>query len=162
MSVIDKSELIGRLQAEVTRQLAVLRQAALASREAATHEEAKPENAKDTRALEASYLAGAQAARLRELEAVASALGVMACRSFQPSDAIASSAVIQLERDGKSSWYFIAPVGGGLVARVADREIQVVTPGSPLGRALLGKTVGDTVEVEVQGSTREVEVLAVG
>lgn len=161
MSVIDKAELLRRLQAEVARQIAVLRQAAASAREGATHEEAKPENAKDTRALEASYLAGAQAARVRELEAVMNALGFMDWRSFRSNDAIASSAVIQLDRDGKPSWYFVAAVGGGVVARMADREIQVVTPASPLGRALLGKTVGDVVEVEVQGSMREYEVLAI-
>jgi transcription elongation GreA/GreB family factor len=161
VSVIDKSELLQQLQAEIARQIVVLRQAVTAAREGATHEEAKPENAKDTRAIEASYLAGAQAARMRELEAVMNVLGFMDCRSFRPSDAIATSAVIQLDRDGKPSWYFIAAVGGGVVVRMHGREIQVVTPASPLGRALLGKTVGDVVEVEVQGSTREYEILVI-
>jgi transcription elongation GreA/GreB family factor len=161
MSAIDKPELLRRLQSELTRQIAVLRQATLAAREGATHEEAKPENAKDTRALEASYLAGAQAARLRELEGVASTLGFMRCRAFRPSDPVAVSAAIELERDGERSWFFIAQVGGGLAVSMGKYEIHVVTPVSPLGRALLGKTVGEVVELQVPGSTREYEIVAI-
>ncbi len=46
----------------------ILKEAALATYEAATHEESKPENEYDTRGLEASYLAGAQAKRTAEIE----------------------------------------------------------------------------------------------
>src|SRR3954468_24380675 len=63
-----KRAIVTTLIEKLDTELANMRRAAKDAREAATHEEAKPENDKDTRALEASYLAGAQAARVRELE----------------------------------------------------------------------------------------------
>ena len=58
-----RDELVGYLEAS----LKTLERAHQASREAATHEEAKPENDKDTRALEQSYVARGQAIRIEEL-----------------------------------------------------------------------------------------------
>ena len=60
-----KNELVAQLEA----QLATLERAYAASREAATHDEAKPENDKDTRALEQSYIARGQALRVEEMRA---------------------------------------------------------------------------------------------
>jgi transcription elongation GreA/GreB family factor len=36
-----------------------------------------------------------------------------------------------------------------------DGFLSVVTPQSPIGRAVMGKKVGDTVEVTVQNEVRE-------
>ena len=58
-----KAELLALLGAH----LETLERAHRAACEGATHEEAKPENDKDTRALEQSYLARGQAARIDEL-----------------------------------------------------------------------------------------------
>src|SRR5687767_406927 len=66
---IDKQALVTALLAKLEAELANMTKAANTAREAATHEEAKPENDKDTRALEASYLAAGQAERVRDLEA---------------------------------------------------------------------------------------------
>ena len=60
-----KRDLVRLLAAD----LETLERAQQAAIEGATHEEAKPENDKDTRALEASYLARGQAMRLEELRA---------------------------------------------------------------------------------------------
>ena len=55
-----KAELLGKLE----ETLRTLEAAHADTREAATHAEAKPENDKDTRALEQSYLARGQAMRI--------------------------------------------------------------------------------------------------
>jgi transcription elongation GreA/GreB family factor len=39
--------------------------------------------------------------------------------------------------------------------------VQVITPGSALGRELLGKTEGDVVEVTVDARTRAYEIVRV-
>ena len=41
-------------------------------------------------------------------------------------------------------------------------ELNVVSPGSPLGQALLGKTSGDVVEYEAPGGTLRVEIVQIG
>src|SRR3984957_19944196 len=64
MGRMSKPTLKAELLALLTADLETLERAHRATREGATHEEAKPENDKDTRALEQSYLARGQAARL--------------------------------------------------------------------------------------------------
>jgi len=161
MTAIDKRALIGLLRDEIARTVAVLTRAAEGAREAATHEENKPENDKDTRAVEAAYLAGAQADRARELDRAAAALAVLDLKRFGPGDAISAGALALLDQDGAAHWYFLAPQGGGLRAVVDGASVQVITPQSPLGRELLGKAVGDVVEVRVAGKLRSYEITAV-
>jgi transcription elongation GreA/GreB family factor len=52
---------------------------------------------------------------------------------------------------------FLAPVGAGieLTGPGGDGFLSVVTPSSPIGRALLGRAVGETLEIVVNGETRE-------
>jgi transcription elongation GreA/GreB family factor len=161
MASASKRELVRLFSAELAREIGVLRRAALASREAATHEEAKPENDKDTRAIEAAYLAGAQADRVRDLERTANALEFLELRDFDATQTIALSAVVELDRDGERSRYFIAPHGGGIKATFEGAPIQIVTPASPLGQALLGKGVGDVVTVRIERAIREYEIIAI-
>jgi transcription elongation GreA/GreB family factor len=149
-----KAELIARLGAD----LETLERAHRATLEGATHEEAKPENDKDTRALEQSYLARGQAGRIEELRASLAGVTAMASRDFE-GQPIALGALVTVEEDGAESTLLVAPGGGG--ARLADGAVQVVTPPSPLGRALLGKQAGDDVEVVVAGKTRAMQVVRV-
>jgi len=51
---------------------------------------------------------------------------------------------------------FISPAGGG---NLLAGGVQVVTPNSPLGRALLGKKVGDDVELQLPGKLRSFVVV---
>jgi hypothetical protein len=159
---VNKGDLVKRLQAELEGQIAVLERAAQGAREAATHEENRPENDKDTRSVEAAYLAGAQADRVRDLARVVNALGFLTLRSFREDEPIAASALVEVDLDGKRFHYFLAPQGGGLRATLDGVVVQVLTPQSPMGQALLGKTVGEVVEVRAEGRVREYEIVAVG
>jgi transcription elongation GreA/GreB family factor len=161
MPPVDKRALIAQLAAEIARSIAVLTRAAGEAREAATHEESRPENDKDTRAVEAAYLAGAQAERARELTRTAAALASLDLKAFGPGVPIASSAWIELDHEGATSAYFLAPQGGGMRASVGGVTVQVITPQSALGRELLGKTEGEVIEVTVQGRRREYEIVRV-
>ena len=158
---LDKQSLIRELRAAIVREIEVLMSAARSAHEAATHEESRPENDKDTRGLEAAYLAGAQAARARELEKVENALAFLVLRAFAPGDAVALSALVHVELDGEHPCYFIAPVGGGMKASVDGVEILVVTPQSPVGSALIGRLAGDVIELRVKQGLREYEIRAI-
>lgn len=151
---MDKQRLRHELHDVLTRTLETARIAHAAAVEGATHSEAKAENDKDTRGLEQSYLARGQAQRVAELEAAVSDVAAMKLRVFTARDAIAMSALVAADDDGEQRRYFIAPGGGG---SVLAGGIQVITPQSPIGLALLGKRVGDTVELR----GRELEILGV-
>ena len=161
MPAIDKRALIVALRDDIARTVAVLARAAHDAREAATHEENKPENDKDTRAVEAAYLAGAQADRARDLERTSAALGSLDLRRFADGDPISASALIEVEHGGAAHWYFLAPQGGGLRVPQGGVEVQVITPQSALGRELLGKSAGDAFDARIGGKLRSYEILSV-
>ena len=146
-----KDELVQKLE----ETLRTLEAAHADTREAATHAEAKPENDKDTRALEQSYLARGQAMRIEALKAGLSAVVTM---GLAPGNVGRVSALIEAEEDDEVVRFFLAPEGGG--TKLAG-GVQVVTPASPLGQALLGKREGDEVELKLGGKTRVLSITAV-
>jgi len=151
-----KTELLGLLRGE----LALAEKAHRTTTEAATHEEAKPENDKDTRALEQSYLARGQALRATELRAaVAEVESMRVPRRSDEGRAVLGARVTVVDEREERSTYWLAAHGGG--SRLASGQVQVVTPRSPVGRALVGKTVGDEAEVIRAGKTRTVRVVAI-
>jgi transcription elongation GreA/GreB family factor len=159
-----KRALVDALLVKLEEELANMRRAAKDAREAATHEEAKPENDKDTRALEASYLAGAQAARVREIEGALKAVSGMPLLDLAGGKSIQSSAIVTLEdEDEERTTFFVAPFGGGITLDIGTLSAQVVTPQSPRGQALLGRSEGDVIEVRGTrpGPARELTIVEV-
>ncbi len=140
-------ELVERLEAA----LATARAAHTSAVEGATHDDARAENDKDTRGLEQSYVARGQAQRVAELEAAVAETGALALRTFGAGAAIAMSSLVTVDEDDGEQRFFIAPHGGGTVLAGG---VQVVTPSSPLGRALLGKRVDDEVELRLPAKLR--------
>src|SRR5262245_38374053 len=131
--------------------LEAARRAHEAAAEGATHTEARAENSKDTRGLEQSYLARGQAQRVAELEVGLAQVSALVLRAFKRADPIAVGALVDLDEDGEVQHVLVAPHGGGTTL---TGGVQVVTPSSPFGRALLGKRVGDDLEVQLPGRTR--------
>jgi transcription elongation GreA/GreB family factor len=154
----DKATLRTELVAQLTAQLATAQAAHAAAIEGATHAEAKPENDKDTRGLEQSYLARGQAQRVAELEAAVAETTKLALRTFAGRDPVAITAVVSVDEDRAEHRFFLVPHGGG---NVLAGNIQVVTPTSPLGRALLGKKIDDEIEVVLPGKTRSLTITAI-
>ncbi|MBK8257923.1 MAG: GreA/GreB family elongation factor [Polyangiaceae bacterium] len=150
-----KEELLRLLEDE----LSALERAQRETAKAATHEEAKPENDKDTRALEQSYLARGQAARVEDLRTGFAETQNLPTRAFSGGQPAALGALITAEEGDQTHVYFLAGAGGGL--RLGGGAVQVVTTKSPLGRALLGKREGDDVEVPLAGKIRELSLLTV-
>ncbi|MEK7691851.1 MAG: transcription elongation factor GreAB, partial [Bdellovibrionota bacterium] len=151
-SKMNKSSLqramIDHLETEITN----LNVAARAAHEAATHAESKAEDQYDTRGLEASYLAGAQAKRVGELEQALAAMRAIEPRSWSKNQPIAIGALVELKaaEDAKLTYYFLAAFGGGLTIQHEGKSIQVLTPQSPVGAALIGELSGTKVEVEIR------------
>lgn len=153
----DKAQLKAALLAQLTAALATAQAAHAAALEGATHSEARAENDKDTRGLEQSYLARGQAQRVVELETAVTAVTALALRSFGARDPVALSALVTIDDEGERKRLFVAPAGGGNVVA----GVQVVTPSSPLGRALIGKRCEDEVELRLPGGARTVEIVAI-
>ena len=153
-----KAALRAELVAQVEAALAAAHAAHAATIAGATHAEAKPENDKDTRAIEQQYLARGQAQRVVELQDALVELANWTPRRFGEDDAIALGALVTIDEEGDERMLFVAPVGGG---NQLAGGVQVVTPKSPLGQLLLGKQVGDEVELRSGARARTLEIVSV-
>lgn len=152
---MTKEELLHQITAALTADLAVLSTAARVAHEAATHEECIPDNKYDTTALEASYIAQGQANRAQEIRGALESYRVLELREFDDETPIRLTAMVVLEdEEGAAKRVFLGPEAGGLKIADGAEEIVVITPQSPLGRALLGKVVGDQLQVGM-GVTRK-------
>ncbi|HMN67141.1 MAG TPA: hypothetical protein PKC28_01250 [Bdellovibrionales bacterium] len=159
--MLRKKEMVSAFIAQLESDLRTMIQAARDAHEAATNEESQPENEYDTRGLEASYLAGAQAKRAAEIDEVLSLFKNTPFKDFREGDPIQATALIDLKIDGKDNQVLLMPKGGGVRIQYQGHPIQIVTPQSNLGRALVGLKAGDTTEFEVGPALRECEVLTV-
>ena len=157
----DKREILKLLLGHVSADLQTMSAAQRAVVDGATHEENKPENDKDTRALEQSYLARGQAQRVVELQSAVNQLKAMELRDFSRGVAIALGALVAVEDDRETVHYFLAPAGGGLRLPLAGREVRVVTPQSPIGQALIGKRQGDDLDLRTPQGVNECSIATV-
>ena len=157
---MDKRKILAKLNEQLKSTLETLIRAAEDAKEAATNEESQSENKYDTRGLEASYLAGAQAKRADELRIDIDKLSRLEINDYSDSSEIGLTALVQVEVDGEYiKWLFVLPIAGGTKLEVGGNEILVITPSSPIGELLLGKKYGDVFEFSVKNNTSEYEVL---
>lgn len=162
-SSLDKEAVLAALCAAVEADLRAATETQRATHAGATHEESRAENAKDTRALEASYLARGLAGRVAELGATLQAFKGLSPRPLGEDAPVASGALVVLEdEDDRRQAYFVAPLGGGIRVQVAGVDVRVVTPQAPLGEALLGRREGDDVELRSPQGPRELTIVSVG
>jgi transcription elongation GreA/GreB family factor len=159
--MLDKKFLVQEIITHLEKELVALKAAALATYEAATNEESKAENEYDTRGLEASYLAGAQAKRVTDIEELIYIYKELEVKSFTSEQPISSTALVEVQLKNRKSLVFIMSKGGGTVLNVKGVNVQIVTPISPLGEALLGLKVGDVAQIEAGDQIREYEILSV-
>lgn len=151
---MDKNLVVEKIREHLKQELSYLTRAAEAAHDAATNDESKAEDQYDTRGLEASYLAGAQSQRASDVNKMLTLYQTLDIVNFAPTDQIAATALVELELGLKKSFYFIAPYGGGLTLDVSGIGVQVITPQSPLGDELMGRRVGDAIEVEGRNGSR--------
>ena len=158
---MNKSEIIQKFIAAIESELSVLKTAAKDTANYATDPENKPENKYDTRGLEASYLAGAQAQRVAEMQDVLLCFKSTALKIFHAGAVIAITALVEVILNEKTNYLLIMPLGGGQTIKFTDQTIQVVTPASPLGKALIGQQTGVTITILAGGQKREYEIASI-
>lgn len=151
----EKAHVRAALLASLEERVEVMKTSAETTRAGATHEESRPENDKDTRGLEASYLARGQAMRVVELQDDLSAIRHLPDRTFGPEDPVSEGALVLLEVDERQQCFLMVRRGGGLRVQVDGIEVQVLSLTSPVGRALLGCQEGDDFRLQVGGRLRE-------
>lgn len=163
-SASSKAAALQAVIAKLQHDLDDVLRAAKEAHTAATHEEAKPENDKDTRGLVESYLAAGQAARAGELQRDLQALKSMALALPEAAVVVAPGAIVTLRDDDTDAVtrYFVLPAGAGAQVDVDGHTALVVTPLAPLARAVMGKRALDVIDVVIAGKARSFAIDHVG
>ena len=156
--MINKRELLDRIVTRLQAELELLTTAALATHAEATDEENKAEDKYDTRGLEASYLAHGQSKAAEETALALAQFQTLTLRDFAAGEPIGLGALVALDGPGR---YFIGPRAGGTEIKLNGATLLVITPQSPLGRQLLGRRQGDTVQLDVGGKQSAARIVAV-
>jgi len=157
----DKSEVRAHLLAALERALAAMTHSAEQTRSGVVHPDSRAEGDKDMRSTEQSYLARGQAMRAEDLGEQVQRFATTPLVRFAATEAIAPGALVQALVGRERRVFFLAMQGGGIELEVAGVKVTVVTPASPVGRALLGLRVGDELELPGKGGTREWEIEAI-
>lgn len=164
---MNKSDLVDQL----ARQLESSARAALSARDAAAAEArdgATPdEKREDARAAhQLASLGKAQQRRAQSALADVDRLLQWKPVPLPANAAISVGTIVEIEDvdNGEGRTFFLAPVGAGitLTGPGGDGHLSVVTPSSPLGKAVLGRRTGDVVDITVEGELREWQITYVG
>jgi transcription elongation GreA/GreB family factor len=162
---MDKQFLVEQLTSRLRESAQVARKAGQAAeeeaRDGATASE-KRENARVSQ--EYSGLARGQKDRANRALAELATLETFRPPARLPArGSVSLGAIVEVEMEVQDAQglqgrtFFLAPVGAGveLSGPGGDGFLSVVTPVSPIGKAVLGRRVGETVEVMVEGEPRE-------
>lgn len=162
---MDKRALIEQLAWRIRQSAAVAQRATEDAASAARDGATPAEKREDARvALEFQSLAKGQSMRADKARAELAALEAFRPAPLAGNSRITVGAIVEVEDGDEGRTFFLAPVGAGveLTGDGGDGFLSVVTPASPVGRAVLGRKVGDTFEVDVKGDAREWRITYVG
>ena len=110
------------------------------TRAASNDAETKAEGKYDTRSTEENYLADGLAKKALAIAQAAKAFKDLPMEGFSPSQPIDLGALVELSFDDNRAWFFLGPAAGGIEIEFEGESVTVITPGSPLGTQMLGKT----------------------
>jgi len=159
---MDKRLIIDKIIIELDRELQNLMTSALDARDAATNEESKAENKYDTRGLEASYLAGAQALRAQEVKEAIDVLQKIKIPNYDDQSPIQVMALVDICIDDVDKFlFFVVPSRGGMKLDVNGESILTISPEAPIGRGLYNKKTGDSFELKLKGEVKNYEIIRV-
>jgi transcription elongation factor GreA len=99
---------------------------------------------------------GKMEARIRQLQATLAKAELV--DDVVESDAVVAGSIVSIRYEGDDE------IERFLVGSIEEHHegVSVVSPGSPLGQALMGKVAGDVVEYEAPGGKLRVEIVRIG
>ena len=139
--------------------------AAKRAHETATSKESVAKSKYETFGLEASYLAHGQSVRVAQCKADIDAFEAMFTTMASlpiKADKVALGRLIELiDNNDKSHFYFIGPSAGGLKVECSQYCFMVVTPASPLGKAMMNRQLGEEFVLNVMQQQTEFEIVSI-
>lgn len=152
---MTKQEIIDAIHLGLKEDFNTFRRASQQTRQSGSDDESKSDGKYDTQSTEANYLADGQAKQAHEVVLAAATYDAMEPRDFGTFDPIDLGALIELNINKQSQWFFLGPAYGGLEIYLDHQNITVITPESPIGAQLLHLRVGDCI------ASPEAEILSI-
>lgn len=164
---MDKAYLVDQLAQQLKNSVRIALEAGNAAAEEARDGATAAEKREDARvAIEFAGLAKGQKERAKRAQDQLSMIELFRPGKFAARAPIAIGAIVEIEDpdEGEGRTFFLAPAGAGitLTGPGGDGYLSVVTPVSPIGKAVLGRRVGDIIDVTVAGDLREWTITYVG
>ncbi len=163
-----REHFIAELRRHFTQMGSIAVRAGRDAQEAARDMATESEKKEDARAaLEFGSLAYGQAERVRQAREALSTLEQFErtpLPAFGRGAAIGLGAIVDVSGEDAERTFILLPVGAGteLCGPGGDGFISVITPASPVGKALLGKHAGDTFDVFIKDEWHEWTIVDVG
>ena len=144
---IAKNELLQAVIAQVEAKLQELKAGYGAARDAVLSTPHVMKSKREVFGQESAYLANALALNIQEREHELRTLRGMRLAENPKRVALGCLVGVGDADDAVEEWYLVLPVCGGMevVRPGGEMPVRVVTPGTPVAKALLGKSVGDEV-----------------
>ena len=158
--MIDKKKIVNALIEKLNSELKEVEGAAKSTRDLATSADLKSEGKYDTRAIEASYLAGAQNKRVEEIKLDIQMLEDLA-EQIEVSTKLQLGSLGLIRCNNQERLYFLSSTSGGSMLMIDEQPILVISVFSPIGDAALGLSSGESFEVETPKETRQYDVVQV-
>lgn len=156
--MLNKKLILDTLIENLKKELSEVESAANSTRVLATADDLKSEGKYDTRAIEASYLAGAQAKRVEEIKLD---IQMLEETELQDSPKLQMGSLALIEHNNQKRYYFLTSTSGGTMLTIDGQPVLVISVFSPLGSEALGLTQGESFEVETPKETRNYTILEV-
>jgi transcription elongation GreA/GreB family factor len=155
MRIMEKKIIVGELVKKVTNELEKINQAYITTKNLVQNGDLKSDGKHDTRGTEINYLADGQRKRIAELEQELELLGDIPTNNQESDSTISIGSIVEIELNGNTRKYFIAPTAGGTMLSIDGEAILVISVFSPIGSEALSLNLNDSFEIDLKGETRE-------
>lgn len=157
---MDKPALIGSFRTLLRERLSSI-EASIADTRAGMRVDGcfRPENRGERAAVTTQgYLAAGLGRRAGEIKA---ALELLDQVDPGPRDAVSPGALVLLDDGERERWAILLPGGQGDRIQGEAGPVMVVSPSSPLAKALRGREEGDEAQLRLEGRDAKVEILEI-
>ncbi len=142
---MNKPGLLEAIRTALAEEFESLRAISRQTRAGGNDEESRAEDKYDTLSTEQNYLADGLAKQAQAAREALTAFEKLPTRAFAPTDPIDLGAAIKVEFPTETTWFFLTPAGGGHEITHENTTVTLITPESPLGQQLRGKTTGEKI-----------------
>jgi transcription elongation GreA/GreB family factor len=156
--MLDKKLIVSQLIHQLELDLSALTEVAHSAKEYVTAGDVKSDGKYDTRAIEASYLAGAQEKRVEEIK-----LDIQMLKDLElhPTTTAQLGSLVKIKLKNDERFYFISSTAGGSIVDINGTAVLVISVFSPIGSEVLNLSADNSFEVETPAGIRHYLVTAV-